>query len=247
MKNFDSSILFVLFAAFMVTGLSSQPLFMIAAIAYVIYRSSSNKRRKKEDHYGRDRTRDRSRRYRDDSRYEDRPRTQDYREQAQRRRQEEMARRKAASKPKKRNNPFKASGISKFKDYDYGGAIEDFKKALEIDGEDIAVHFNIACAYSLTEDKDKSFYHLSQAVQHGFKDFDKIRTHDALAYLRIQDEFEEFERNNFQWKRSASSVVDKNVSENDNLLEQLKQLAELREKGLLTEEEFLMQKKRLLK
>jgi len=36
------------------------------------------------------------------------------------------------------------------------------------------------------------------------------------------------------------------VEDHSHLLEQLKQLGELREKGLLTEEEFAIQKKRLL-
>ena len=67
--------------------------------------------------------------------------------------------------------------------------------ALKIDPKDVALHFNIAAAYSLTEDKDKGFYHLSEAVKYGFKDFEKITSHDDLAYLRIQPEFEEFKAN----------------------------------------------------
>ena len=68
--------------------------------------------------------------------------------------------------PKKRNkpNPFKTSGIAKFKEYDYEGAISDFIKSLEIAPDDIATHFNLACSYSLTETPDKAFYHLDKAV-----------------------------------------------------------------------------------
>ncbi|MEO0338202.1 MAG: TM2 domain-containing protein, partial [Bacteroidota bacterium] len=65
---------------------------------------------------------------------------------------------------KPRHNPYKASGIEKYKDYDYGGAIEDFAKALEIDERDIATHFNIACAYSINENVERAFYHLDRAV-----------------------------------------------------------------------------------
>ena len=54
-------------------------------------------------------------------------------------------------RPRKRPNPYKKSGVEKYKEYEYEGAIEDFKKALEIDPKDIPTHFNIACAYSLTE------------------------------------------------------------------------------------------------
>ena len=104
------------------------------------------------------------------------------------------------SKPQPRNksNPHKQSGIRRYRSYDYEGAIEDFKKALSVIPDDMATHFNIACAYSLLEEKEKAFFHLSKAVQHGFSDFEKINTHDALAFLRIQDEFDNFVDNGYR-------------------------------------------------
>ncbi|MEL6863962.1 MAG: NINE protein [Bacteroidota bacterium] len=154
---------------------------------------------------------------------------------------------KAPRPPARKNNPFKTSGIEKYKDYDYEGAVEDFNKALSIDSKDVAVHFNLACSYSLIEEKDKAFYHLSKAVEYGFLDFEKIKTHDALAYLRIQDEFDTFVQNNYTLGDASNTGPSNNtVATNVDLLEQLRQLGELREKGLLTEDEFQVQKKRLL-
>lgn len=150
-------------------------------------------------------------------------------------------------------NPYKTSGIKKYKEFDYDGAIADFQKALEIDEKDVAVHFNIACAYSLNENVDKAFYHLDRAVALGFNDFKRIKEHDALAYIRIQDQFEEFEQNGFrlvqQLEAPRENLLDTIPAEEPasaDLLEQLQKLGELREKGLLTEEEFAAQKKRLL-
>jgi TM2 domain-containing membrane protein YozV len=147
-------------------------------------------------------------------------------------------------------NPYKNSGIRKYKEYDYDGAVADFQKALEIDEKDVAVHFNIACAYSLNENVEKAFFHLDRAVALGFDDFKRIKEHDALAYIRIQDQFEEFEQNGFrltmQLEAPKENLLDAAPSESTDLLEQLKKLGELREKGLLTEEEFVAQKKRLL-
>ncbi|MCB9303172.1 MAG: NINE protein [Lewinellaceae bacterium] len=157
-----------------------------------------------------------------------------------------------------RQNPFKASGIKKYKDYDYNGAIEDFNKALDIEPNDVATHFNLACAYSLNENVEKAFYHLDRAVVNGFNDFQKIKEHDAFAYLRIQDGFEAFEKNGFRLSPKAemppaneafavNPPEEEDVLEGQpDLLEQLRRLGELREKGLLTEEEFAMQKKKLL-
>jgi TM2 domain-containing membrane protein YozV len=142
----------------------------------------------------------------------------------------------------------KNSGIRKFKDFDYENAIADFHKALKISPRDVAVHFNLACAYSLTENTDKALEHLDKAVGFGFNDFKRIKEHDALAYLRVQPQFEEFERNGFRLVQPLTAaqepVLDLN---NDTLLEQLKRLGELRDRGLLTEEEFAIQKKKLMK
>jgi len=96
------------------------------------------------------------------------------------------------------NSKFKKSGIEKYKEYDYKGAIEDFKKALEINPMDMNAHFNIACAYSLVEDATKSFIHLDQAVANSFKDFNAIKTNDGLAYLRVHKRFDKFEQNGYR-------------------------------------------------
>jgi len=151
--------------------------------------------------------------------------------------------------PPKRTNPYKMSGIRKYKDYDFEGAIEDFRKALGDDAKDVAVHFNIACAYSIMEDADQAFYHLDEAVKHGFVDFNRIHEHDALAYIRIHEDYETFVKRGYQLeeKQEASKSEVPDILKNPDLLVQLKQLGELREKGLLTEEEFQTQKKRILR
>src|SRR5678815_1435146 len=55
------------------------------------------------------------------------------------------------------SNPYKVNGIKKYKEFDLEGAIEEFKKGLEIQPQDISLHFNLACAYSLTEQVDKAY------------------------------------------------------------------------------------------
>ena len=191
------------------------------------YREERERRRQSREYEREDRRRERS----------DNPQEQYQRPQS-----------RPAALPKP--NPYKNSGIRKYKEYDYDGAIADFQKALEIDDKDVAVHFNIACAYSLNENVEKAFYHLDRAVSLGFNDFKRIKEHDALAYIRIQDQFEEFEQNGFrltmQLEAPKENLLDATPSESTDLLEQLKKLGELREKGLLTEEEFVAQKKRLL-
>jgi TM2 domain-containing membrane protein YozV len=132
--------------------------------------------------------------------------------------------------------PLKQSGLTKYKDFDYDGAIEDFGKALSIDNKDVAIHWNLGCLYSLTEQKELSFYHLQKAVELGFKDYDKIKTHEALAHLRVQPEFDDFARAGFRMSENM---------EHSNILQEIKRMSEQREKGLISEKEFAEMSKRL--
>lgn len=152
-----------------------------------------------------------------------------------------------------KNNVFKSSGLAKYKEFDLEGAIEDFKKGLELEPNDIALNFNIACAYSLTEQKALAYHHLSKAVNLGFTDFERIQTHDDLAYVRIQKEFDEFRQN--QYRRVPSSLLSNTGSggestqsaESPLVLEQLEKLTSLRDRGLLTQEEFEREHKKLVR
>ena len=143
----------------------------------------------------------------------------------------------------------KKNGVAKYKDYDFDGAIADFTKVLEYSPEDISVHFNLACAYSLTEQAEKAFFHLDKAVGLGFNDFERIKTHDGLAFLRIQPGFESFAQRGYRIVHQIDGVKQgQDLLEqmiNPNLLEQLRKLEELRGKGLLTDEEYNFQRKKI--
>lgn len=156
--------------------------------------------------------------------------------------------------PAVRSNPFKKSGLKKYKEYEIEEAIEDFKKGLKIEPNDIALHFNLACAYSLMENKEEAFNHLSLAVQNGLKDVERIGTHDDLAYLRIQPEFDEYKSSGFQMSPKLDADVNDEAPSSspqgapmdDLLLAQLNRLMELRKKGVLTEQEFVRERKKIL-
>ena len=78
--------------------------------------------------------------------------------------------RKKGSVP--RRNPFKSSGLDKYKNFDIDEAIADFKQALKIAEKDPEIHFYLAAAYSLSEEKDKAYKHLDLSVQYGLKNKD---------------------------------------------------------------------------
>ena len=222
-----------------------------------------NRRRLFPDHrrYDTDFSRDERRHYRSEQRDLRRQRRIDRRRQQKPQQRRPAPPKVPVPKPSRIHNPFKKSGIQKYKEYDYEGAIEDFKKALAINQTDVAVHFNLACSYSLNEEKENAFFHLSKAVEYGFVDFKKIQEHDALAYLRIQDEFDIFKKNGYRLnvapttpepqpdqkpEQEEKPPKEDLLDQSNNLLEQIKRLGELREKGLLTNEEFEAQKRKLL-
>jgi len=262
----------ILYLVFFWTGISA----IVGLIDAIIFLSMDrddfdmkyNRRKIYPDHrrYDTDFSRDERRQYRS----EQRDLRHDRRRQRQQQRQQAPPQQPARPRPNpqrqtsSRNNPYKLSGIQKYKEFDYDAAIEDFKKALTIHPNDIAIHFNLACSYSLSEEKENAFFHLSKAVEHGFVDFKKIQEHDALAYLRIQDEFDIFKKNGYQLnvappnqapisptsepeaKEDPLPPKEDLLSKNSVLLDQIKRLGELREKGLLTEAEFETQKRKLL-
>jgi len=160
--------------------------------------------------------------------------------------------------PRQDGSAERAAGLRYFRDFEYDRAIIAFARALEKNPRDVASHFNIACSYSCEENAEKAFFHLDRAVALGFTDFERIRAHDSLAFLRVQPGYESFADNGYRLApdRSeeenvlANPITQEEMVElpeiNDDLLDQLQRLATLREKGLLTEDEFSVQKKRLL-
>lgn len=157
-----------------------------------------------------------------------------------------------------KDNPFKASGIKRIKDFELDLAEQELLQAAGLSPDDQEIQFELGKLYSMIENKNKSFYHLSKAVQLGFSDTKQFGLVDELAYLRIQPEFEAFENSGFRNVPSGAPKEDPNIqitqtidepTENlildDLLLSQLNKLQELRNKGLLSESEFEQEKTKL--
>lgn len=184
--------------------------------------------------------------------------------QIDRRRQQERSYRREYHRPQRRQataftpheptqREYKKWGVEKFRDYDFEGAVDDFERALQFKYEDPATHFNLACCYSILENPQKSFHHLDRAVAYGFNQLEKIHSHDALSFLRTQPQFQDFVRNGYQQLQELPSPKGDLLQSEPrtqegafDLLEQIKKLSELRDKGILTEEEFARQKRKIL-
>ena len=137
---------------------------------------------------------------------------------------------------------------------DYVSAIGILKRMLEINPKENKTHFNLACCFSLSQNKD-GFNSLSKAVEYGYTNIDRIKTYNALEWLRNQTEYEQFVQNGYKLLTNTAiePVVNKEpistnttTTLNDNVFSQIEKLGKLKEQGLITDEEFQQQKIKLL-
>ncbi len=160
-------------------------------------------------------------------------------------------RRSSSVVPVKKKNPHKKKAAQKYKEYDFDGAIVEYKKALKIEPTDKDVHFRLACIYSLFERSEEAYDHLSKAVRYGFNDEAAIAANDNLVYLRNTVEYKDFVKNGYKKPRPRStSEIHKeqkaSLEISSQIMSKLEKLAEMKDKGIITEQEFQQQKLKLL-
>ncbi|TVQ51330.1 MAG: TM2 domain-containing protein [Saprospirales bacterium] len=169
--------------------------------------------------------------------------------------------RKRVTNPQEGISQLKINGKSLFKNYEFEEAVEVFEQVLAYNSHDAAVHFNLACCFSILENRDRALRHIALAVENGFDNFERIDNHPSLAWIRIQEEWVEFKESKYRLKPvSVENAVQKENSEdnddsvetdmqlppNDKLLVKLKKLKDLRDRGLISDVEFVSEKKKIL-
>ncbi|MCD9019923.1 TPR end-of-group domain-containing protein [Parachryseolinea silvisoli] len=73
----------------------------------------------------------------------------------------------------------------------YEEAIRITHQALDVAPNDPALHFNLACFYSIIRHYQDALYYFEQALRKGFNDEEKIRNDEDLRNIRDQKEFAE--------------------------------------------------------
>ncbi|MDX1480019.1 MAG: hypothetical protein R3301_20065, partial [Saprospiraceae bacterium] len=149
-------------------------------------------------------------------------------------------------------NPALVNGIREYKRDRYHDAIDAFKRALEIDENSTAAHFNLACCYSVLRDPEDAYYHLAKAVELGFDDFDRIENHEAFTFLRSHPDYKSFVRNGYQIieqlppAEKKKDLLEQLREHSTDKLDMIENLGEMLERGDLTREQFDLEKKRIL-
>src|ERR1043165_6967387 len=135
--------------------------------------------------------------------------------------------------------------INLYNQKDYYAAISVIQRTIRIHPSNHVLHFNLACLYSLTNNPE-SFSSLSTAIENGYMNFDTIKSSQDLVWLRSHSDYDEFVKNGYKIKAKPSQKPVEDALGRDDIYTQLEKLGKLKEKGLLTEEEFQEQKKKIL-
>ncbi|HZV68973.1 MAG TPA: NINE protein [Saprospiraceae bacterium] len=137
-----------------------------------------------------------------------------------------------------------------YKSGDYNQARKYFEDALQYDYNDPQTHFMLACCYSLAKDGKQAYFHLASAVDFGFQEFEEIYHNEALTWLRSLSDFEFFVQNGYRQVAHLTSpqpdLLEEKSYYDTTVLDKIGDLGELLERGVISKDDFELQKKNLL-
>jgi hypothetical protein len=142
------------------------------------------------------------------------------------------------------------SAFRKYKMGDYTGAKKDFEDSLEKDYDNPTVHFMLSCVHSIMKDSEQSFFHLSSAIDYGFQEYEEIYENEALGYLRSLPEFDAFVQNDYKIRAKLpepeEGLLESKPYYDTSVLDKISDLGELMERGVISRQEFDVQKEKIL-
>ncbi len=132
----------------------------------------------------------------------------------------------------------------------YDQARKLFEDSLQYDYNDPQTHFMLACCYSVAKESKQAYFHLASAVDFGFQEFEEIYHNEALTWLRTQPDFDFFVQNGYRQIAHISThkpdLLEEKSYYDITLLDRIADLGELLERGVITKDDFELQKKELL-
>lgn len=139
----------------------------------------------------------------------------------------------------------KAIGL--YNAHDHDAAVALLNRAVSIQPYNNKLYYNLACIYSTKQDIDNCLLNMQKAIENGYSDFNKINGYANLAWMRNHEKYKLFVANAYRLSTvSNAPPVQESKSLDHHKIEALEKLASLKEKGILTEEEFAEQKKKIL-
>lgn len=136
----------------------------------------------------------------------------------------------------------KKAADAMYKEYDYKGAIQAYQTILEINPHDPVSLLSTARLYSLLKNKDKAYEYIQRANESRHPTLTKSLQHQDFDFVKSQPDFAKFASNGY---RVLDTPINNEPSKS-SLADELEKLANLKEKGIISEEEFQAQKTKVL-
>lgn len=156
----------------------------------------------------------------------------------------------SAQNRKSRGNHLIKDAFIAYRGGQYDLARKAFEDSLQYDYNDPQTHFMLACCYSVAKESKQAYFHLASAVDFGFQEFEEIYHNEALTWLRTQPDFDFFVQNGYRQIAHISTprpdLLDEKSYYDITLLDRIADLGELLERGVITKDDFELQKKELL-
>ncbi len=126
---------------------------------------------------------------------------------------------------------------------DLKSALSGINEVLEINPYHPYALFTGAKIYSLLKDKKECFDLIQRTYQSKHPFFVKALSHSDFDFIRSQPEFQEFVKNGYNLPKPNPPIA---IVNSISPADELKKLSDLKESGVLTEEEFQIQKQKVL-
>ena len=97
-----------------------------------------------------------------------------------------------------KEDPYRQQADELYARYEYGEAARAYHHSLHVNPAQGEVYFRLATISSVLERPREALGYLSQALEHGYYNFDEIEHNDRLAYLRSTPEYFAFKNNGYK-------------------------------------------------
>lgn len=131
---------------------------------------------------------------------------------------------------------------------DLDAALALLKRAVTLQPLNNKLYYNLACLYSTKKDINNCLASMQIAIENGYSDFNKINTYEKLAWMRNHELYKIFVANGYciSLTTNKSQTTEETKSIDHSKIEALERLSNLKEKGMLTNEEFAEEKRKIL-
>lgn len=163
---------------------------------------------------------------------------------------------KNTSKDTSKNNEvmrLQKIALKHFEKREFNEASGILRRLIGLDSQEGIHHFNLACCLSELKNPE-AMKHIALAISKGYADFNKIKTYNSLSWIRKQEGYDAFVKSGYSMEYTAADKKENTTTEKkeaskdstSDMIEKIEKLANLKEKGMLSQEEYEEQKKKIL-